>query len=70
MEEKRINMKHFRKRSMSRKTVEINAVVKDFIKPFKEMPSTNKPTADRINAHELFSLYTADVIKEDIVYAR
>lgn len=44
-----------------------------FIMPFKEMPSTNnieKVTADRINAHDLFSFYTADVIKEDIVYAR
>ncbi len=61
------------KRKVLRKTVEINAALKLFIQPFKEMPSTNnidKECSDRINAHELFSLYTANVINEDIIYAR
>lgn len=40
---------------------------------FKEMPSTDKSetgNVDRINAHDLFSLYTADIIKEDTVFFR
>ena len=45
----------------------------DFLQPFKELPSTIKMKSEkteRIKAHDLFSLYTANVIKEDIVYAR
>ena len=69
-------MSHFRKslkKEVLGKTVEINAVVMDFIQPLKELPSTIKMESEkteRINAHDLFSLYTANVIKEDIVYAR
>ncbi len=40
---------------------------------FKEMPSTDKSengSPERINAHDLFSLYTADIIKEDVIFSR
>ena len=52
--------------------IEINDNISN-IKPFKEMPSLNdsgQDCADRMNAHDLFSLYTADIINEDIIYAR
>ena len=61
------------KRKALKKTVQIKAAFNTYMQPFKEMPSSNnegKKGETRITAHELFSLYTADVIKEDIVYAR
>lgn len=69
-------MNHYRKilkRNILRKSVAIDEAATSFIQPFKEMPSINKietDSEDRINAHELFSYYTANVIKQDIVYAR
>jgi hypothetical protein len=42
-------------------------------RPFKQMPSKNtdgQNNADRINEHDLFSLYTADIIKEETVFIR
>jgi hypothetical protein len=73
---KRTNMNNFKKglkRKSLKENVEINNPINSFIHPFKEMPSSNnrgKESADRINAHELFSLYTADIIKEDIIFTR
>ena len=61
------------KRKVLRKQVQIKEVLNKYIQPFKEMPSTNDigpESPDRINAHDLFSLYTADIIKEDIVFIR
>jgi hypothetical protein len=61
------------KRKAFKKTVQIKAAFNTYMQPFKEMPSSNndgKKGEARITAHELFSFYTADVIKEDIVYAR
>lgn len=62
---------------LKRKTLSRNTLHKDasnaHIQPFKEMPSINGTgleAAGRMNAHDLFSHYTADVIREDIVYAR
>jgi len=62
---------------LKRKALKNNTGIKDtlnsFIQPFKEMPSANdsgKENAGRINAHDLFSLYTADIIREETVYFR
>ncbi|HSN60733.1 MAG TPA: hypothetical protein VLR49_07350 [Ferruginibacter sp.] len=67
------NLRKRLKRKAISKGVEIKEAINTFIQPFNEMPSLNdlgKENADRIDAHDLFSYYTADVIKEDIVYAR
>ncbi|HQW44785.1 MAG: hypothetical protein IPP02_15990 [Chitinophagaceae bacterium] len=69
-------MNNFRKRlkrKALKKNVEIKQAINTLIQPFKEMPSLNntgRDNAERINAHDLFSLYTADIIKEDIVFVR
>lgn len=69
-------MNNFRKRlkrKALRKNVQITNAINAFIQPFKELPSvikTGQESADRINAHDLFSLYTADIIKEDVIFAR
>lgn len=65
-------MKRLKRRAL-KKNVEIKDAINTFIMPFKEMPSVNtirEEDADRINAHDLFSLYTADIIKEDVIFAR
>lgn len=54
-------------------SVEINESFNDFVQSFKEMPSINYSEIDnnaRINAHDLFSFYTANIIKEEIVFIR
>lgn len=61
------------KRKGLRKHVESNTAVNLFIQPFQEMPSMSnrdQQMADRINAHDLFSMYTADIINREIIYAR
>lgn len=61
------------KRRALKKNVEIKNAINTFIMPFKEMPSVNttgKENSDRINAHDLFSQFTADIIKEDVIFAR
>jgi arsenate reductase-like glutaredoxin family protein len=48
------------------KTLKIDAIV-----PFKEKPSdTAKEKKDSLDASELFSFFTADIIKEDIEFVR
>jgi len=45
----------------------------DSILPFKEKPSDdmmNKEKKDEMDASELFSFFTADIIKEDIEFVR
>lgn len=65
--------------NFSKKRQSINSNVQDenaidtYIQPFQEMPSSGnigQESADRINAHDLFSLYTADIIKEETMFAR
>lgn len=69
-------MSHFRKTFSSKtlgRIIEIKESETAFIKPFKEMPSLSnagQENINRINAHDLFSFYTADIIREDIIYAR
>lgn len=61
-----------------KKTIKRSKVVKalrklkiDAILPFKEKPS-DEPNGKKneMEASELFSLFTADIIKEDIVFVR
>ena len=50
------------------KTIKIDAIV-----PFKEKPSVeiSEPTKKgEMNASQLFSLFTADIIKEDVEFVR
>lgn len=69
-------MNNFRrklKRRAFKKTILIKEAVNIFIQPYKELPSMTDMGAidtDRINAYDLFSFYTADIIKEDIVFIR
>ena len=44
----------------------------DCIVPFKEKPSdvSNKEKKSEMDASELFSFFTADIIKEDIEFVR
>lgn len=66
-------VKKRRKRIMVKDTFQRREGINTFIQPFKELPSvnrTNQEDSGRINAHELFSLYTADIIKEDSIFIR
>ena len=50
------------------KTLKIDAIA-----PFKEKPSdelSNPGKKDEMNATQLFSFFTADIIKEDIEFVR
>lgn len=65
------------KRKLKGKILNKNTPTKDatgiYIQPFREMPSLNstgQESEDRINAHNLFLLYTADIIKEDTIFSR
>jgi hypothetical protein len=44
----------------------------DSIAPFKEKPSDliNKDKKNEMDASELFSFFTADIIKEDVEFVR
>ena len=61
-----------------KKTIKRSKVVKmlrklkiDAILPFKEKPSDEiKDKKNEMEASELFSLFTADIIKEDIQFVR
>ena len=63
----KITMKKQTKRS---KLVKVLKKVKiDAILPFKEKPS-DKVVESKERASELFSMFTADIIKEDIMFVR
>lgn len=69
-------MNNFRKR-LKRKFCHKNVLIIEsthtFILPFKELPSiitSGEGSFCRIDAHDLFSHYTADIIKEYTVFAR
>ncbi len=65
-----MNMKKKIKRS---KLVKVLKTLKiDSIVPFKEKPSDtkNEGKTNALDASELFSLFTADIIKEDIIFIR
>jgi len=65
-----MNMKKKIKRS---KLVKVLRTLKiDSIVPFKEKPSDiiNKDKKNELEASELFSFFTADIIKEDVEFVR
>ena len=47
------------------KTLKIDAIV-----PFKEKPSAELTDPNKKDASELFSLFTANIIKEDLEFVR
>ena len=66
----KMNMKKKIKRS---KLVKVLRTLKiDSIAPFKEKPSDliNKDKKNEMDASELFSFFTADIIKEDVEFVR
>ena len=69
-------MKNF-ERGLKRKSLNEDAHNKDVVnaatQPFNEGFSVNnraQANADRIDAHSLFSYYTADIIKEETIFIR
>lgn len=65
-----MNMKKTIKRSKLAKT--LRKIKIDAIVPFKEKPSdlVNKDNRNEMEASELFSLFTADIIKKDVDFVR
>ena len=61
-------MKKKIKRSKLLKTVKKLNI--DSICTFKEKPSNTEIRKDKMNAAELFSFFTADIIKEDLEFVR
>ena len=69
--EDKVNMKKTIKRSKLAKALRKNKI--DSIVPFKEKPSDvlNKDQKNNeMEASELFSLFTADIIKKDVDFVR
>lgn len=67
------NLKLGLKRKALNKDAYNKDVVNASIQPFKELPSVNNQVqvnTDRIDAHDLFSHYTADIIKEETIFFR
>lgn len=56
------------------RTLDMLKLTKTRVIPFKECPSQETPSTDaqssQIKASELFSLFTADIIKEEVVFVR
>jgi hypothetical protein len=60
-----------RKKTKRSKLIKVLKKLKiDAILPFKEKPSTELSDPNKKDASELFSLFTADIIKEDIEFVR
>ena len=60
-------------RSTPNNVAQISDAINTTILPFEETPATDKADkveGKRLDAHELFSLYTANVINDEIIYAR
>lgn len=69
-------MKNF-KLGLKRKAIHKDAYSKEAVNAsvqlFKVLPSVNNKAqvnVDRIDAHDLFSHYTADIIKEETIFFR
>lgn len=73
---KYISMENKKERLVTIETISVKyASVIDRILPFTETPSSqqyddNTKGEDEIRASDLFSLFTADVIKSDIIFSR
>lgn len=53
--------------------IRTNASIDALIQPYKEKPAVNnseQKNESQINPHDLFLFFTADIIKEDIVFTR
>ena len=64
--------KRLKKKALS-ETIEIKATSFTLIKTIKEFPLTiaiGKEPAKRICAHDLFAIYTADIIKENVFFIK
>ena len=60
-----------RKKTKRSKLIKVLKKMKiDSILPFKEKPSAELSDPNKKDASELFSLFTADIIKEDIEFVR
>lgn len=65
------NLKIRLKRKAFKNNVQIKEAVNTFIQPFKEMPCVKvTENTDRINPHDLFLIYTADIILADVTFTR
>jgi hypothetical protein len=67
------NFKQGLKVKASNKEVQNKGVVNTSTQTFKEASSANNEgqlNADRIDAHSLFSHYTADIMKEETIFIR
>lgn len=67
------NIKMRLRRKAVNKSVPSKDTINTYIQSSKEVPLVNNPgqaSADRIDAHDLFSHYTADIIKENTVFFR
>lgn len=61
------------KRKPFQKIVQTEEDANAYIQPFQQMPCVGhvpQESVDRIDAHDLFSHYTVEIIKKDIVYGR
>ena len=70
--EGKVNMKKTIKRSKLAKVLRKLKIDSISIVPFKEKPSDiiDKDKKDEMEASELFSLFTADIIKKDVEFVR
>lgn len=67
------NFKIRLKRKAFRSAVQIKDAENSFIQPYKELPSGNnfgQNNSDRMNPHDLFSQYIANIIREDVIFTR
>jgi hypothetical protein len=66
------NLKNKMRNKVSKNKVQIKVAITTLIQPYNELPCDNngQDGASRINPHDLFSFFTADIIKEDIVFIR
>lgn len=67
------NLKTKINRMASKNKIRINDSIDSFIQPYKEKPSeynSEQKNESQINPHDLFLFFTADIIKEDIVFTR
>ncbi|WP_194776261.1 hypothetical protein [Pararhodonellum marinum] len=67
------NLKIRLKRKAFRRNVKISETENTFIRPFRERPcieDTGQESVARMNPYDLFSSYTADIIRKDVIFTR
>jgi hypothetical protein len=66
-------LKHFKKRSVIKHFHHLKTTVHSYTQPLTQAPPiglSDDESIDRLNGHDLFSHYTADIIKENTVFTR